>query len=171
MGWIAFAFFATANNPQIVTTPGKGYFPLVSSKQTAGIYIDNQEEKVVEIAADMFAADMKRVTGKQTEMFRIGNRKELPAHPIVVAGTIGRSRLIDWLANKKLIELDDIQGKWESFVITTVEHPQHHTPMLVIAGSDRRGTAYGLTTAGVPPMVCYPSRRPLGCRPGIGGPM
>ncbi len=146
MGWIAFAFFATANNPQIVTTPGKGYFPLVSSKQTAGIYIDNQEEKVVEIAADMFAADMKRVTGKQAEIFKTGNRKELPAHPIVVAGTIGRSRLIDWLANKKLIELDDIQGKWESFVITTVEHPQHHTPMLVIAGSDRRGTAYGLTT-------------------------
>jgi len=37
-----------------------------------------------------------------------------------------------------------IKGKWESFVITTIERPKQGGQLLVIAGSDRRGTAFGL---------------------------
>jgi hypothetical protein len=53
-------------------------------------------------------------------------------------GTIGKSRLIDKLIADKKINVSDIKGQWESFVIQTVDGN------LVIAGTDKRGTIYGI---------------------------
>ena len=134
------------NNLKVTDTFTDGHFPLANKMQVASIYIDKQDYKVVEIAASMLADDIKRVTGSKANLIKVKNRKELPSTPLVIAGTLGKSSLIDWLVAQKIISVDDIKGKWESFIINTVEHPQHHTPILVVVGSDRRGTAYGLTT-------------------------
>jgi hypothetical protein len=53
-------------------------------------------------------------------------------------GIIGKSRLIDKLIADKKINVSDIKGQWESFVIQTVDGN------LVIAGTDKRGTIYGI---------------------------
>jgi hypothetical protein len=64
---------------------------------------------------------------------------------VIIAGTIGKSPLIDRLVKKKKIDVRDIHGKWESFVIQTVEKPFPGVKRaLVIAGSDKRGTIYGI---------------------------
>ena len=52
----------------------------------------------------------------------------------------------------------DLKGKWESFVITTIPNPQPNAKQwLVIAGSDKRGTIYGIyelsRQLGVSPLV------------------
>ena len=44
------------------------------------------------------------------------------------------------------IDVSSIKGKWESFLVVATEHPRHHTPLLLVVGSDRRGTAFGLTS-------------------------
>ena len=63
----------------------------------------------------------------------------------MVVGTVGKSRLIDELVRQKAIDVSAIKGKWESFIITTVNRPRQGQ-LLVIAGSDLRGTAFGLTS-------------------------
>ncbi|NLE35541.1 MAG: glycosyl hydrolase [Bacteroidales bacterium] len=64
---------------------------------------------------------------------------------VIIAGTIGRSALIERLIKKKKIDVGAITGRWESFVIQTVEKPFPGVKSaLVIAGSDKRGTIYGI---------------------------
>ena len=125
--------------PHVVEMPQNGAFPL----SEAAIYTDANDYRVVGIAAAMLADDVERVTGNLPTLQTV---KQLPKGISVVAGTLGHSRLIDQLLSKKKIDVSGIRGKWESFIIVTTEHPKYHTPLLAIIGSDRRGTAFGLTT-------------------------
>lgn len=56
----------------------------------------------------------------------------------IIIGTIGESEAIDALAASGKMDVSDISGKWESFRIQIVDDK------LVIAGSDKRGTVYGM---------------------------
>lgn len=132
--------------PNISETREASYFPLVSETETASIFTDDQDFPVVRIAAQMLADDIERVTGYKPTLNLAGTLDKLNGTPAVVAGTIGKSRLIDRLVKQGRINVSDIAGKWESFVVTTIQHPESQTPLLVIAGSDRRGTAFGLTS-------------------------
>jgi hypothetical protein len=63
----------------------------------------------------------------------------------VIVGTIDSSSIIKKLIEKKKIDVTDIEGKWESCLIQVVDKPfRGIKKALVIAGSDRRGAAYGL---------------------------
>ncbi|WP_069960922.1 glycosyl hydrolase 115 family protein [Lacunisphaera limnophila] len=63
----------------------------------------------------------------------------------VLIGTVGRSSLIDGLVAAGKLDVTAIRGKWEAFVIETVEQPFPGVERaLVIAGSDKRGTIYGI---------------------------
>ena len=117
------------------------YFPLASTDGVATICTDTDDYPVVGIAAGMLADDVKLVTGKHPIICH-----ELPKGATIVAGTLGKSRLIEGLVKSQRIDVGSIQGKWESFIISTTKHPKYHTPILLIIGSDRRGTAFGLTS-------------------------
>ena len=56
-------------------------------------------------------------------------------------GTYGKSRLIERLIKQGVINEADLKGRWESYVLTVTRERQ---PRLVIAGSDNRGTIYGI---------------------------
>lgn len=63
----------------------------------------------------------------------------------VIYGTIGRSPALDSLSERGLIDLEEIRGKNEVFVFQTIDAPWSGVDQaLVIAGSDKRGTIYGL---------------------------
>ena len=67
------------------------------------------------------------------------------ASTVIIAGTVGHSQVIDDLISKKVIDVGEIQGKWEAFVSTLVKNPiPGCAQALVIAGSDPRGTIYGI---------------------------
>ena len=129
--------------PEISTVSQKACFPMVAAGNAADIYMDETDFRVVKIAAGMLADDMERVTGVRAEVKTAKNHKDIPAAPAIIAGTLGQSGLIDRLASG--LEAGQIAGKWESFMIATTTHPRHRTPLLVVIGSDRRGTAFGLT--------------------------
>ena len=118
-----------------------GYFPL----SDADIYTDSKDYHVVSITANMFADDVERVTGKRPHVAVTGLVKSIPKGVAVVVGTVGKSRLIDELIRQKSIDVSAVKGKWESYIVTTVNR-FGQGQLLVIAGSDRRGTAFGLTT-------------------------
>ena len=132
--------------PEISCTCREGWFPLVSGNDATVIYTDIEDFNVTGISAGMLADDIERVTGIRTEAKAVSSHKDIPEGAAVIAGTLGNSRLADWIVRKNGINTDAIEGKWESFIILTTEHPRYGTPLLVILGSDRRGTAYGLTT-------------------------
>ncbi|MBU9722354.1 MULTISPECIES: glycosyl hydrolase 115 family protein [Bacillaceae] len=63
----------------------------------------------------------------------------------VLYGTVGQSPILQELDEKKLIDLSEIKGKREVFLFQVVESPFEGVEQaLVIAGSDKRGTIYGL---------------------------
>ena len=63
---------------------------------------------------------------------------------VVIAGTIGHNPLIDALVQRGKVDVREVSGKWESYVLQTVENPMPGVERaLVIAGSDKRGTIYG----------------------------
>ena len=117
-----------------------GYFPICD----AVIYTDAKDHKVVGITAHMLADDVELVTGRRPQVTTATSVKNIPKGVSVAVGTVGSSRLIDELVRQKTIDVSAIKGKWESFVITTIERPKQGEQLLVIAGSDRRGTAFGL---------------------------
>lgn len=119
------------------------YFPLVLQKGlVSDILVDTNDWKVAQIAAADLAADIERVTGRKPALKQSAEGLQVCA---VLVGTLGRSPVIDRLVKENKLEVKDIQGQWESFVITAVNDPLPGVKQaLVIAGSDRRGTAYGV---------------------------
>jgi hypothetical protein len=114
-------------------------FPIVSGNHTIGISIDIQDAKVVAIAAKMLAADILKVSGKQITL-----SSDLKEYQII-AGTIGKSKILDQIISEQKIDVSKVKGKWETFSIQLLENPLEGVKKaLLIVGSDRRATAFGL---------------------------
>ena len=143
-----------AEFPRVSEEASDGSFPLAAGV-AAPICYDPADFPVVRLAAGMLAGDVERLTGIRPSVQEVSSPGMMPSGPSVIAGTFGSSGPIDALVRDGLLSVDDIRGKWESFIVQTVLRPGNPNPVLVIAGSDRRGTAYGLTSlskaAGVSP--------------------
>ena len=121
---------------------GAGDFALLAARQAAPIVLDPGDWPGVLRAGADLAADVERVTGIKPALATNGT----PAgRQVVLIGTVGKSPMIDGLVKSGKLDLGAVAGKWESFVITTVAHPVPGVDQaLVIAGSDKRGTIYGI---------------------------
>jgi len=63
----------------------------------------------------------------------------------VIIGTLGKSPLVDRLVKSGKLKVDSISGQWESFILATVSNRMPGIDQaLLIAGSDKRGTIYGV---------------------------
>ena len=114
---------------------------MIGGAAGTSIVVDPKDYPVVHVAADLFADDIQSITGRRPSV--TGNPEPTS---VILAGTLGHSSLIDRLASEgRLRRLDEIRGKWEGTLTQLVEKPfPGIARALVIAGSDRRGTAYGL---------------------------
>ncbi len=120
----------------------QGAFPVVTSSQTTSIYVDKNDDWLVHKAASLLQSDIERVTGKKPEII-----STLPptAKNIIIIGSINKSSLIGKLVKEKKLNVDDIKGKWESFKLQVINNPLNQIQnAFIIAGSDKRGTAYGV---------------------------
>ncbi len=120
----------------------KGDFKLVYKNEVADIMVSPDDFKVARIAAGDLASDIERVTGKKPSVITDPARASANA---VIIGTLGKSPLVDSLVKNGKVDVTPVRGKWESFLIATVKNPiPNIDTALVIVGSDRRGTAYGV---------------------------
>lgn len=118
-------------------------FTLASPRQTAAILYDASDAAVVKRAAELFAADVEAVTGRYPRVTSATGE----TGPAVIVGTVGGSALIRRLSEAGKIDTAPLEGAWERYLIQTVANPLPGIrKALVIAGSDRRGAAYGLFT-------------------------
>ncbi|KAI1105587.1 glycoside hydrolase family 115 protein [Jackrogersella minutella] len=64
---------------------------------------------------------------------------------VIIVGTLGHSMVIDDLVTTGKLNAADIEGKWESFTTRIVQDPVPGcSKAIVIAGSDARGTIFGI---------------------------
>lgn len=133
---------AQAGNGQLARTPGqyivqsqsKNAFGIFVNGKAAAIYVDPLDDKGVIRAANDLADDVKKVSGTAASV----RLEPKPVEGSIIIGTIGKSKLIDKLVADKKLDVKEVKEKWESFIIQTVNGN------LIIAGSDRRGTIYGV---------------------------
>ena len=129
-------------NSYVSTQNGEGRFPLVENGKASTLYIGNEDFTGVKRAFNDFKIDIERVTGVKAEL-AVG--KVPSSKTLVIAGTLGKSTVIDQLVKSKKIDISGIAGKWEAFLIQVVESPMKGVDKaLVIVGSDKRGTIYGI---------------------------
>ena len=133
---LAAPFLSVSN----MATPGA--MPLAAAGMAAPIYFSSNDAVVVAIVASALAADVQRVTGLTPT---VSSNTPTSAITAVFIGTVGKSVLIDGLIAASKINVSAIQGQWESFTVAIVTNPiAGVNRALVIAGSDRRGTAFGV---------------------------
>ncbi len=119
-----------------------GDFVLVRGSSAVPICLDANDYPGVIRAAKDLSEDIRRVTGTAPRIF---SEKSALSSPAVLIGTIGKSAVIDGLIRDHKIDAATIQGKWESYLVQTVSHPISGVDSaFVIAGSDKRGTIYGI---------------------------
>jgi len=94
--------------------------------QGAGISFDAKEHSCVQRAVASLQQDFQKVTGTGLN----------GSQTTILIGTVGVNKQIDQWVKKG--ELRDLKGKTEKYIIKTIGD------QLVIAGSDKRGTVYGI---------------------------
>jgi len=126
----------------ICVNPTEMDFHLVTSQHKATILIDEKDDKTVILCAGLFVDDVERVTDYRPSL--ITNIKEADPYCVII-GSIENSRIIKKLISNRKIDVSGIKGKWESCLTQTVNNPLPGVEKaLVISGSDRRGTSYGI---------------------------
>lgn len=113
---------------------------LLNANNRVEIYMDTNDCKGVSYAAHALLKDIKSVSGATATLTSDAGfqKKADTTRPAILVGTIGHSAAIDQLVKQKRINGNLLKGKREKFIITLIDG------QLVIAGSDRRGTIYGI---------------------------
>ena len=122
---VLFAFLAACNS-LLAAEPFVSFSPQPGSLSLRNATIGYSEEEYdgVKMAVQRLREDMNRVLGFVPV--------ESAESPTILIGTLGRNKQLDQFP------LNELRGKREMFVITKVGE------QLIIAGSDRRGTIYGI---------------------------
>jgi hypothetical protein len=133
-----------AINPEkyVVNQASNENFPLVSKGKTASIFVDDKDYAGVLKVTEHLENDIRKVSDLHSKRIRkISEAEDF----VVIIGTIGKSKIIDQLAKEGKIDAKELQGKWEKFATQIIENPfEGIKKALVIAGSDKRGTIYGI---------------------------
>ncbi len=121
---------------------GKGRFALAANGKATVLVAAEADFPGVLRAVKNLQADLRKVTSVEPAVL---TTTAAAGREIVLVGTLGKSPLIDQLVKAKKLNVADLTGKWEMFVTQTIEKPFPGVDRaLVIAGSDKRGTIYGV---------------------------
>lgn len=127
--------------PAVMYSPSANAVPIVANGAATPILIDAKDAEVVGIAANAVASDINLITSIKPKVIFDANGEQY----LIIAGTLGQSSPIEKLIKEGKIEISGIKDKWESFIISTINQPFLGVKKaIVIAGSDRRGTAFGI---------------------------
>lgn len=131
----------STSNP-ITFSKGKGAMTLAANGKAVPIVISINDFPGVIRVAKLFQDDIFQVTAVKPELVYDAFPE---SESILIAGTVGKNKLIDQLVASGKLNIKDLEGKWETSLIQVVEKPFPGIKQaLVIAGSDKRGTIFGL---------------------------
>ena len=105
---------------------------LLNKNNSVKIYMDGNDQKGVAIAVRNLQSDLQKVCGGEISIV------DAAADADIVIGTLGHSAAVDQFAKAKRINAKLLKGKKEMYLISI------QNGKVVIAGSDRRGTIFGI---------------------------
>jgi hypothetical protein len=134
-------------------------FPVASKGKVAPILVSATDYPGVIRAARDLQHDLEKVTGILPELKVLEGTVEeggAGVEAAILIGTLGNSPLIDRITEREKQWVSGLDGKWESSLTRVTDAPLPGIRQaLVIAGSDKRGTIYGIyelsSQAGVSP--------------------
>lgn len=108
----------------------------------ATIITDDKDFETVQKSAELLQNDILLITGNKPQ---IKNNISFTETAIII-GSVQKSTLIKKLVATKKISIQYLKNNWEAYQIQTVQHPfKNIKHAVIIMGSDRRGTAFGVT--------------------------
>lgn len=127
-----------------------GEFPLISGGVPVAVMADEADWPGV----------LRAARNLTTDLSELARREAAAGEFAIIAGTLGRSAVIDRLVAEGRLDVSAIDGVWEGYVQAIVEAPAEGiSRALVIAGADKRGTIYGIydlsERAGVSPWTWW----------------
>lgn len=134
--------FALGEKSYLNTSAKAGDLTLVDKNSTATLYVDAQDYPGVQRAAKNLQGDIEKVTAKKPALTQTPSDLK---NQVVIIGTVGHSKLIDELITQKKIDVTGIKDKWDAYQLSVIQNPTPEIKQaLVIAGSNKRGTTYGI---------------------------
>jgi hypothetical protein len=142
-------------------------FLIANSKSVVSVVYDTADAQTVAVTANLFADDVERITGTRPAVL---TSMPLKAGNVILVGSVGGSRYVKRLVADKKSDLSRLSGSWECYAWRFLKRNDGQSGnVMVIAGSDRRGTAYGIfelsRTLGVSPWYWWadvtPEKREL----------
>ncbi|CZT13826.1 uncharacterized protein RCO7_11556 [Rhynchosporium graminicola] len=125
-----------------------GPLQLAGGSSVSSIFLSTSDFPGVIRAGQDLSADFGRITTKNLTVVIKDQKHDdssPTAGPAIIVGTIGKSTIIDSLIAAGKIDISGIKGEWEAFQTQIVANPMPGlASALVIAGSDKRGTIYGI---------------------------
>jgi hypothetical protein len=115
--------------------------------------IENGKPTVILADAGDFIGVLRAARALRTDLSAVaGSEATLSTEAIspktstaIIAGTLGRSARVDRIVREQNIDVRDVSGRWEAYVLQVVDHPEPGVERaLLIAGSDKRGTIFGI---------------------------
>lgn len=149
---------------------------LFEEEHVSPFLVEPEAYEGVKRIADKVADDVEAVCGKRPIVYTGVTR---PAKQLVLMATAGRSALLDALAARGVIDLSKVQGKREVYGIHLLENANggergnwqeipefaQTEELLIIYGSDKRGTIYGMfhlsEVIGVSPLYFWGDAAPV----------
>lgn len=118
-------------------------FNLMKNHMAASFYVEESTDEGIRRVADKVVADFNRVFGSAEELHVLAEEELPKGENIVLFGYC--SPLVEALEEVGKLDLSNVRGKWEVYASYVVEAPfEGVNKALVITGSDKRGTIYGM---------------------------
>ena len=130
------------------------------------IFCEESAPSGVKRIVNTISEDLFLVTEKKPNI--INRLDDSQCENIIIIATIGKSALIDSLVQKGLLDTESIAKKRECYLMKVIETPfpefSKIKQALLIIGSDKRGTIYGMfrlsEICGVSPLVFWGDAKP-----------
>ncbi len=123
-----------------LVTNDKAGFVWIDNGKACPILIDEAEYKGVLRAVTNLQTDAEKVTGAKPGIVR-----QLSGNKMLIVGSIDQSQWIKKLLASNQLDAQSLKGKREKYIIQTIDKPfEGVDEAVVIAGSDKRGTIYGI---------------------------
>ncbi|MBB4045255.1 hypothetical protein GGR06_003066 [Bacteroides reticulotermitis] len=133
------SFSVSATDTFVSLAPSSGCFRLIEKGEPTSILLDANEDEGVRMAIDNLQQDISRVCGTMPAI-----RTNPDKRRFLLIGSFSTPLIQQLFQNGKLPK-DELEGKNEKYILQTIANPiEGVDEAVVIAGSDKRGTIYGI---------------------------
>ncbi|RKE88326.1 glycosyl hydrolase 115 family protein [Epilithonimonas arachidiradicis] len=139
---LVFTTIVKAADPFISFTKTENSVVLKELNSGLMLFSDSDSDKGILRAVANLQSDFQKVTGVQPTLI---SQNSGAGGMLIIIGEAGKSKTIDALIKAKKIDGNSIKGKNEKYIIQNISNPfPGVSEAIVIAGSDKRGTIYGI---------------------------